>query len=342
MSRTTPTRPRLIDVARLAGVSLGSASRALNVPQAVKGKTRKAVQEAAKQLAYVPDGRARSLALRRSFTVGAVLPTINNPVYADFAHALQQGLSGEGYSVVCSAHAYDRVAEALIVERLLQRGVDGIVLVGTDHDANVLAQIVRAMVPYLFTWSTDEIGDGECVGFSNRRAMQQLTQHLISLGHRRISVLSGETRHNERARARLAGITDGLNMAGHQLPPKNIICGPFTVEAGRAGLRRALALTPRPTALMCATDLLAAGALAEARELKIKVPRELSITGFDDIDVATLLTPPLTTVRVPTFEIGLKASEAILRAIAGRSMAAEQVSTELIVRESTGPAPTKR
>jgi LacI family transcriptional regulator len=335
MNKAIMARPRLVDVAKLAGVSLGSASRALNNPDSVKPKTRDAVRAAAEQLAYVPDGSARSLALRRSHTIGAVLPTMNNPVYADFVHALQQGLSRQGYSLICSAHEYDQKEEALLVERLLQRGVDGMVLVGTDHDETILAKMQRANVPYIFTWSTDEVVRGECVGFSNRRAMQQLTRHLVDLGHRDIAVLSGELARNERARARLAGIIDVLGLAGFELPPENVIYCPFTIDAGRSGLRQALKSKSRPTALMCTTDLLAAGVLAEAVVLGISVPSELSVTGFDDIAYAQLLTPPLTTVHVPTSELGHRTADAILGEVTGKPVSLTEMVAPLVLRAST-------
>lgn len=338
-TRANKNRSRLIDVARLAGVSLGSASRALSNPAAVKPKTLRAVRDAVQQLSYVPDGTARSLALRRSFTIGAILPTVNNPVYADFVHALQQMLGSSRYALLVSAHEYNRESEVAITERLLQRGVDGVILVGTDHDPRVTAQLIRADVPHLFTWSTDEASGRECVGFHNRRAMQQVAQHLIKLGHRRFAVLSGFTEFNERARSRLDGIVDALTLSGCSLPPENVLFGEFSVQAGRDGLRRALALKPRPTALICATDVVAAGALDEAAIMGVKVPDELSITGFDNIVYASLLSPQLTTVDVPAEEMGLKAGQAILRLIEGLPNESCVLGTRLIVRGSTGRAP---
>lgn len=333
---TRSRRPRLVDVARLAGVSLGSASRALSAPELVKPKTREAVRLAAEHLSYVVDGAARSLALRRSLSVGAILPTINNPIFADFVQALQRRLSEDNYSLFVSAHEYSRDAESLIVERLLQRSVDGLVLIGTDQDQKAMSQIARAEVPHIFAWSSEE-KSRVSVGFSNRRAMQQVTQHLIQLGHRRIALLSGHTEYNERARARLDGVLDTTSLAGLDVP--TTIFSEFSVDAGRRGLREAMARTPRPTALICSTDLMAAGALSEAAIMGIKVPEELSITGFDNIEFSALLTPQLTTVDVPTAEIGKAAGDAIIAAMAGDSIERAPFPTQLVARGSTGPAP---
>ena len=335
-------RSRLSDVAKLAGVSLGSASRALNNPSSVRPPTLEAVRKAAEQLSYVPDGNARSLVLRRSNTIGSVMPTLNNPVYADFLHFLQQGLSEAGYSLICSAHEYDQSVETLLVERLLQRGVDGLVLVGTDHDEALLSRLGLAGIPHLFTWSTDERSRGACVGFSNRRAMQKLTRHLIELGHREIAVLSGAQTHNERARARLAGIVDVMALHGLDLPPENVITCRFDIEAGRKGLREALALPRAPTAIMCTTDMLAAGALSEAIHLGLTVPADISITGFDVIASAQMLSPPLTTIHVSAREMGLRSSEAIIRAIHGDPHEGAELGAELVVRGSTGPVRGKQ
>lgn len=332
-------RPRLVDVAQLAGVSLGSASRALSSPDAVRPNTLRRVREAAERLGYVPDGAARALALRRSMTVGAVLPTINNPIFSDFVQALQKALARQGYHLLIAAHEYDLKEEITIVDRLLQRGIDAIVLIGTDHPPEMFRRIEQARLPYVCAWSVDEARNHPCVGISNRRAMHRVVRHLLDLGHREFAVVSGAPEHNERARARIDGILDAMSLAEIELPPERIFAGAFSLEAGREGLRKAMALSPRPTALICCTDLLAAGALAEARAQKIDVPGELSISGFDDIGFVALLEPPLTTLQVRTDEIGRLTGEQILAALKGSvAKAPIEIETRLVVRASTGPA----
>jgi len=331
-------RPRLADVARLAEVSLGSASRALSTPQAVKPQTLQRVRIAAERLGYVPHGAARALAMGCSRTVGVVLPTVNNPVYSDFVHALQKRLAAAGYYLLISAHEYDPGQERAQIEHLLQRGVDGLILVGAEQDPTVLARLEHVGRPYLFTWSAGGAQGRASIGFSNRRAMRPVVRHLLELGHRRFAVLSGDPARNERARGRLAGIRETLAAAGVELPPQGVITAPFTIEGGRAGLRRALALSPRPTALVCTTDLLAAGALAEARDAGVAVPRRLSVTGVDNIQFAALLSPPLTTIHVPTDEIGRRAADSLLAALrCGAPAQSAEVETHLVLRGSTAP-----
>jgi LacI family transcriptional regulator len=206
----------------------------------------------------------------------------------------------------------------------------------------VYRRIEQARLPYVCAWSIDEARGHPCVGISNRRAMHRVVRHLIDLGHRDFAVISGETAHNERARARIDGVLDAMSLADIDLPAEHIFYGPFSIEAGREGLRRALALSPRPTALICSTDLLAAGALAEARAQNIQVPLEMSISGFDDIEFVSLLEPPLTTLQVRTDEIGRMAGEHVLASLKGEvTTAPVEIETRLMVRASTGAAPKR-
>ncbi len=345
MPPTKPRRIRLADVARLAGVSLGSASRALSAPSSVRQETLAQVRAAAARLGYVPDAAARALAIGRTGCIGTVLPTINNPVFSDFVQALQRETRAAGHQLLIAAHEYDHEGEVAIVEGLLRRGVDGLVLVGTRHHADVYRRIEAAGIPLLLAWSVDESPPQACVGIHNRRAMRPVVQHLLGFGHRDFAVLSGDPVHNERAHGRLEGVIDTLAAGGIALPATHVLICPFSVAGGREGLRRAVALQPRPTAIVACTDQLAAGALAEARRLGIAVPAALSITGFDDVEFAALLEPALTTVRVPAGDIGRFAARRLLRAIDPPDASQPDdshtvIDTELVVRGSTGPAPS--
>ncbi len=339
MSFSPSRRATLSDVARLAGVSLGSASKALSDPETVRPKTRTAVEAAAEQLGYVPNGTARALAMRRSMMVGVVLPTISNPVFAGFVHALQKQLIGAGYHLLVQAHEYDRATERTFIERLIQRGIDGLVLIGGDQHPDVAAMLARARLPHIVGWASDGATATGGVGFSNEKAMQAIIHHLLDLGHRRFALLSGQLVHNERARARLEGARSALAAAGLPLEDDHMFFQPFSIEGGRAGLRTALSLSPRPTALVCTTDLMAAGALAEAHAHDIGVPEDISITGFDDIDVASLMAPPLTTIRAPIADMGRLAGVQIIAAMQDSPIApAIMLDAPLVVRGSTGPA----
>lgn len=336
-------RPRLSDVANLAGVSLGSASKALSMPDKVRPATLEKVQQAALELGYVPHGAARALARRCSMLIGLVLPTINNPIYADFSQAIQKTLRQSGYQLLIAAHEYDFAAEQTIVEQLLQTGIDGLLLVGSDHPPALFRRLQEAGLPYLCTWSTDESHQQPCVGLNNRRAMHQIIAHLAELGHEHITVIAGTSRHNERTRQRILGIEDEMTRRGLPWSNDRIIYCDFTINAGREGMRQVLAMTPRPSAVVCTTDLLAAGALAEAKAQGIQVPQQLTITGFDDIALAELMEPSLTTLHVATDLIGHRSAEQIIAILQNGKDTQElirepiEIPTRLVVRQSSGP-----
>lgn len=335
----TRGKPRLSDVAQRAGVSLGTASRAMSTPDTVRAPTLAKVRAAADELGYTPHLAARALASGRSQTLGLLAPTLANPIYAAFVQAAQRTADARGLQLLVTSAEYERKRGPEHVRRFVERGVDGVILIGADHDAGVFAALARGATPHIFAWSYDEARGRGSVGISNGRAMWQIVRHLTDLGHRRFGVLSGDPCYNERARSRIEGVRSALTTAGITLDEAAIIYCPLTIYAGREGLARVLGLTPQPTAIICGTDLLAAGALAEAAARGVQVPEALSITGFDDVDYASLLTPPLTTIRVPAADMGARAVEALLEAIeTGRRPHDTELPADLVLRGSTGPA----
>lgn len=332
--------PRLAEVARAAGVSLATASRALAEPALVREATRERVQEAVNMLGYVPHGAARALASRRTRAIGAVFPPVDNPIFAAATHALARELSAAGYTLLLASHDYDPGAEIAAARALIERGVDGLVLVGMDHDPGLFPLLERSALPYEITWSIDTAGYQHCVGLSHRLASARVTQHLLELGHREFAVIAGEMAHNDRARDRLAGVHEALASRGIELAPARIVEAPFAVAQGRAALVRLLAEAPGFTALVCGNDPLAIGALLECAARGIAVPAKLSIAGFDDVDLAAEMSPGLTTVRVPSAEIGRLAGQRLLARIAGKRVRrVEEMPAPLVVRGTTGPAP---
>lgn len=314
---TKSHKPKLRDVARLAGVSLGSASRALSNPDQVKPGTLAKVDAAVRELQYVRNGAARALALRRTFSVAAIFPTLNNPIYANSIQALQQRLNEFGYQLIIASHEYDRDREISSVRNFIERGVEGIFLVGTDHDPVVFEMLQVAQCPYVLMWTVDDCHEHCAVGFSNVRGGELVAEHLLSLGHRDIAVLTGHREHNERARFRIQGVRQRCVRYGVDLPDNRIIEQPFSLEGGRAGLEAVLDMDPRPTALICTTDLLALGASEQAKRRGLSVPRDLSITGFDDISFSAIASPSLTSVSVPIFEIGRISADTLIAQIEG-------------------------
>ena len=335
---STRRTAKLADVARLARVSTATVSRALMQPDKVKAATATRIRQAVQALGYVAHGAARALASRRTHTIGAVIPTLANAIFANTAHALQKALDDAGYTLLLASHEFDAEVEARVTRALIERGVDGLVLLGTTHHPSVLHMIDTHQIPYVLTWALDGAGRHPCVGFDNRAAAIRIARHLLDLGHREFAMISGVTTGNERAAGRLEGVRQALAARGMALGPGRLVEKPYTLMAGREGLREVLRGTPRPTAVICGNDVLAIGALAECNAQGLAVPREISLTGFDDLEMAAVVTPALTTVHFPTADLGTFAGQHLLARLAGRPVEQRtELPVELVVRASTAP-----
>lgn len=345
----TKKRATLEDVARLAGVSLGSASRALSVPDAVRTDTLERVQQAVAQLGYVRNGAAQALASRRTKTIAAIYPTLDNPIFAASIQSLQQTLWDLGYQLIVASHDYMPEREAGLLRVIVERGVDGIVLVGTDHADAVYDLQRQYQLPYVLSFAVDEARARQCVGFSYLDAAQQMAGLVAEQGHTRIALCPGIGTGNERVRARIHGTRAALQAHGIALRDDWIVEEPFTFEGGRSAVAQLFRTDDRPTALICGTDIQAVGAIGECRDRGIRVPDDVSITGSDDIGLASLVVPRLTTVHVPTAEVGRVSARRIVDLIDGRPIGAPAaLQTTLVQRESlrrierTEPQPRRK
>ena len=326
----------IVEVAAGAGVSISTVSRALAGSPHVHAELVARVRTAAAHLGYVPDQRARALVQRRSNSIGAVVPTIDNAIFARAIQALQTRLDAAGYRLLLAASEYDPARELAGVQALVEHSVDGLVLVGAEHHPGIVPLLAARQVPFVHTWTYDPAGPFATIGFDNRQAMRRVVEHVLSLGHRRVAMIAGIASGNDRAAARIEGLKDAL--AAHDLVAEAIVERPYTVPEGRAAARLLLRRSPAPTALVCGNDVLAFGALAEAAAMGVVVPRSLSITGFDDLDLASHVVPPLTTMRVPSSAMGRLAAEHLLSCIAGGEPSnAVALDADLIVRGTTAP-----
>jgi len=332
------TAAKLIDVARLAGVCNATVSRALAREPTVSAATLERVEAAARQLGYVPHGAASALRAQRTRTVGAILPTLDNMLYAKATHALQKALDAGGYLLLLACHDFDLRNEIKVARSLIERGVDGIVLIGAEHDGELFKLLEDLAVPYVLTWALDPSGHHPCVGFDNRSAAMRVANYLVDIGHRDFAMIPGVVAGNDRARDRLAGVREALAARGIELPAQSVIEAPYTVAAGRAAMRGLLAASSRPTAVICGNDVLAMGAVLECQAQSIAVPGEISVTGFDDMEAASILVPALTTVHVPMGEMGRAAAQQVLAHIRGTAAAPlTELAVDLIVRDTTAP-----
>ncbi|MCE2998782.1 MAG: LacI family DNA-binding transcriptional regulator [Betaproteobacteria bacterium] len=341
MSEKPIRAARLSDVARLAKVSTATVSRALSLPHKVKARTLERVRQAASSLGYVAHGAARALASRRTQTIAAVVPTLDNAIFANTIHALQRRLDEAGYMLLLASHEFDPGIETRVTRALIERGVDGLVLLGTTHHPDIYRMIEAHALPYVLTWAWDERGNHPCVGFDNHAAARRITEYLLELGHRRFAMVSGVTVQNERAQERLAGVRAALAARGLALPAQRLVEKAYTHTGGREGLREVIAGAEPPTAVICGNDVLAIGAIAECHALGLKVPEDVSVTGFDDMELAAMVNPALTTMRFPTAELGSYAADHLLRRLRGQVVdLRRKLPTELVVRDSAAAPKT--
>ncbi|MEX0349290.1 MAG: LacI family DNA-binding transcriptional regulator [Paracoccaceae bacterium] len=331
--------PTLNDVARKAGVSTATVSRCLNAPDRVVEETRQRVMSVVDTLGYTPNFAARVMAAKRTFTIGAIIPTMENAIFARGLQAFQEELHQRGYTLLVSSSAYRPEVEEEQIRTLVARGADGLLLIGHDRDPKIYDYLDRQKVPALVAWSYIPNTRAPSIGFDNRQAMQTLADRVIGLGHTEIAMISGISQGNDRARLRIEGARDALRMHGMHPEELSIIETSYEIENGAEAFARLISQDPRPTAILCGNDVLAAGALRQAQNMGLDVPGDVSITGFDDIELARIVSPALTTVHVPHREMGGKAAleliEMVEKSTVGNTI---RLQTEIVERHSLGPA----
>jgi LacI family transcriptional regulator len=332
-----PRKARLIDVARDAGVSLATVSRAMMKPELLSPETLERVRASAQRLTYRPDAMARALASGRSTIVGAVVPTLDNAIFSRALQAMQSSLATAGYQLLVASHHYNALAEAEAIRTLLARGVDGLMLVGAERAPDAEMLIERCPVPVVLTWRGR--ADLASVTVDNEKAGWLAAEHLYSLGHRRIGMVTGSFTFNDRQRARMAGARAFLQSAGLDLPDWLIAQQPTTLAGGRAGCATLLELGEPPTAMIGGIDLIAIGCLLEAQARGLSVPGDVSVVGIDNLDMSAHVTPALTTVHIPTGDIGAVAAQTLIGMIRdGLPASTHDLPVALVARRSTHAA----
>ncbi|QUJ76970.1 LacI family DNA-binding transcriptional regulator [Sulfitobacter albidus] len=335
MAPAHPPIPTLDDVARAANVSTATVSRCLNDKSKVSRETRERVMRAVDALGYTPNFNARAMAARRTHTIGAIIPTMENAIFARGLQAFQETLHAEGYTLLVSSSAYQPDLEAEQIRTLVARGADGLLLIGAERGQQIYDYLTRRAIPTVLAWTSSFDHGFASVGFDNCAAMRSLADQVQAMGHRRIAVISGILAGNDRAEGRLRGIRESLRAHGTDPDSVPVIETGYEIENGADAFETHMKRAPRPTVVMCGNDVLAAGALSRARAMGLRVPEDVSITGFDDIELAGLLYPRLTTVHVPHRQMGRVAAQELLETIAGRKpRAARELAVSITMRES--------
>lgn len=328
----------LQDVATRAGVSTASVSRYLANPETVKEPRRGRIVEAISTLGYIPHGAARALASRRTRTIGAIVPTLDNAIFARGIQAFQRRLQASGFTLFVASHDYSLEEEWKQAETLIARGVDGMMLIGSDHDSRLYERLARMNMPYVNSWTYDAATPYPCVGFENFDAATRQTEYMLDIGHTEFGLIAGITHDNDRARDRLDGALSALAAREIHPSPAMIQECPYDIAASRQTMRRLLSASPRPTAIICGNDVLAVGALLECQEAGVRVPEDVSIVGFDDLPLSRHIAPSLTTIHVPSTEMGDKSAEYLLATLDGETAPKRlRLEANLILRNSTRP-----
>ena len=324
------------DVAQHSGVSTATVSRVINNPEKVAAKSRIAVNASIEALGYIPDGAARALASRHSRIIGAVVPTLDNALFAAGIQSLQRRLRQHDYTLIVASHEYDLVEELNAVKMLLRQGVDALLMVGSQHEPALLQLLEEKGLPYVNCWAWDSASSQPFIGFDNRKAARKIADYLLDLGHVELAVIAGRTANNDRARDRVLGIRDAIEARNLALPTEKIIERSYSVKQGRDAMRQLLQMDRLPTAVLCGNDILAMGAVAECQSNGIKIPDEISIAGFDDLDMSSQINPTLTTIHVPSAEMGENAAEYLVAQIRQEPLEPPaEIETKLMVRETT-------
>lgn len=331
------TQVRMIDVARMAGVSAQTVSRALSRPELVTAATRQVVQRAIERLNYIPNGAARNLASRSSRTVAIIIPILSTSVYAEEVSQAMRVLEAQGYSLLIGDNEYSLEREEQLIQSFLERRPEAIILTGTEHSPRARRLLKQSGIITVETWNLDSPPLDLAVGFSNIATGLGVGRHLVARGYRAIGFVGGAPDQDFRGHARYLGLVRALKEAGHPKPPEVRLKMPLRFGDGVAGLERLLAAHPATDAVFFSADSLALNALLEFRRRGVEVPKRLAICGFGDYDLADTVQPRLTTVQIPAARMGELAAQLVLDRIAGRKVPDRilDVGFRLVIRDST-------
>jgi DNA-binding LacI/PurR family transcriptional regulator len=328
------------DVAKRAGVSVAVVSYVINDgPRPVSPQTRAKVERAIEELGYYPNELARGLRLQQSSTIGLIIPNLTNPVYAEIARSMEGVCTQEGYLVLLGDSGRDPDREKKLVKMLRAKQVDGVVMIPSQKPMELVELLQQARIPSVIL--EHKLPGQHCITIDDLEGGRLGTQHLLSLGHRRIGLIR-RTPSSASSSQRFSGYCQALEEAGVGYNPALVIESGPGQEAGSQSMQRLLALSQPPTAVFTHNDVLAVGAMHAIRSAGLHIPDDISVVGYDDTAPVAYLGPPLTTVRFPKEEMGRRAGEMILRLAQHKDQLPPRTFTlpvKLLVRGSTAPPP---
>lgn len=327
------------DVARAAGVSVATVSRALNGVDKVLPETRQRILEIAKELRFTPSGAARSLITRKTETIGALLPDLHGEYFSEFIRGIDQAARARGLHLLVSS-SHDDADEAAAALRAMNGRVDGLLVMSPHADADFLSRNLPSTLPVVMVNTHVDLPGHTAFVVDNFGGARTMTRHLAAAGRKRIAFIGGPEGNHE-SQERLRGYRAGLNPNAREF----VFQGDFTEESGWSAGRRIAQSKPRPDAVFAANDMMAIGCLAALREAGLRVPEDVALAGFDDIPIARYVAPSLTTIRVPIAALGTAALDALVSAIdspKSHTILTSVLPVELVVRNSCGAGPPVR
>ncbi|MNF23987.1 Ribose operon repressor [compost metagenome] len=327
------------DVAALAGISYTTVSHVVNNTRPVSEHVRLKVEKAIAELDYVPSAVARSLKARSTATIGLLVPNSINPYFAELARGIEDGCERNGYCVILCNSDDDPQKQRSYLRVLLEKRVDGLIVASVGEEADLLSSLATVRTPMVIVDRELEGVDADLVRIDHEQGAYLATRHLLELGHRDIACINGPA-DTSVAQLRLAGYCRALEEEGLQMSPARVVASDFTSPGGYEVAVKLLE-SNRPTAIFAANDMIAMGVLRAAAERNIRVPAELSVIGFDDIQMSRYIYPALTTVGQSIRELGELAAEQLLRRIGEPKGNIEHrvVAPSIVLRESTAPRP---
>jgi LacI family transcriptional regulator, gluconate utilization system Gnt-I transcriptional repressor len=336
------TAPTMNDVARRAGVSAMTVSRALKHGASIAKETRDKIKKAVDELGYVLDQSAGSLSSKRTGFVAALIPSINNSNFADTARGLTDALHGSGLQLLLGYTDYSIEKEEELIEAMLRRRPEAIVVTGGKHTARAIKLLKNAGVPVIETWDLPARPVQHVVGFSNAEAAETLVKYMYHKGYRKIGFIGGTSNRDTRGADRRVGYERAMAALGlKQTRIMSFGTPPISMKQGGEALARLVEQWPDVEAAICVSDLSAFGALVECQRRNWAVPDRIAIAGFGDFEISSCCHPTLTTVGVNCYDLGRKSGDLLLRAIEGeraeKPIAAETIITDyaVIARQST-------
>jgi LacI family transcriptional regulator len=325
-------------VAKMAGVSTATVSRALNKPETVSEALKKKIERIIKKIGYIPNAGARSLMLKRTGSIGVIVPTLDNAIFAQGLEEFQRQLSQSGYQMLVGSTNYDPEIEYQQMRNLLLQGVEGIAMFGSSQKLELIRLLRTRKLPYIHIGSLDTPLNGYAAGFDNKKAIQLGVEYLVQVGHRNFGMIAGKTENNDRARDRVDGVVELLKRHRIVLKKESIIEVPYQIQDARIALKKLLQINPSISAVVCGNDVLAIGALLEAQSQGIKIPYQCSILGFDNLELSRHIQPSLSTIHIDAIGMWSKAAHHLMSQINGINRLPRKILADvsLVIRDSTG------